>query len=302
MAARVPVLLDTDTGSNVDDAVALAYLLRQPQCELVGITTVSGDVAKRCACADAVCRGAGRDDVPIHAGASDVLLIGPGQCAVPHYAAIEHLPHRRGWPSNTAVDFLRRTIRGRPGELTLLTIGPLTNIALLFAIDPEAPRLLKSMVSMAGIYFGPPDKREWNCTVDPIAAAMVFAARPPRHACYGLDVTRQCGMGKAEVTRRFSAAGLEAVARMAEAWFAQTGREDMAFNDPLAAACVLRPELCSYARGTVAVSIGADVARSGFTIFSPASGGEPGPHQVAQSVDAAAFLEEYFGVVLPRRQ
>jgi inosine-uridine nucleoside N-ribohydrolase len=74
----ISILLDTDIGSDIDDAVALSYLLKQPRCELLGITTVTGDVAKRCACAEVICRSVGRGDVPIHAGTSNVLLTGPG--------------------------------------------------------------------------------------------------------------------------------------------------------------------------------------------------------------------------------
>src|SRR5438477_11649802 len=96
--ARVPLVLDTDIGSDIDDAVALAYLLRQPRCELLGITTVTGNVAQRAALADVLCRAAGREDVPIHAGAPEVLLIGPGQPRVPQYAAVADRPHRAECP------------------------------------------------------------------------------------------------------------------------------------------------------------------------------------------------------------
>src|SRR5437016_2499354 len=136
--ACVPLVLDTDIGSDIDDAVALAYLLRQPRCELLGVTTVTGNVAQRAALCDVICRAAARDDVPIHTGAPEVLLFGPGQPQVPQYEAIAGRPHRTEFPPNTAVEFLRRTIRERPGQVTLLTIGPLTNVALLFATDPEA--------------------------------------------------------------------------------------------------------------------------------------------------------------------
>ena len=110
----VPVLFDTDIGNDIDDAVALAYLLRQPQCELLGITTVTGDTAKRAALAEVICRAAGREDVPIHAGLTGPLLFGPGQPQVPQYAAIEPLPHRKDYPTGGgAVAFLRETIRAR---------------------------------------------------------------------------------------------------------------------------------------------------------------------------------------------
>src|SRR5437870_13380354 len=111
--ARVPLVLDTDIGSDIDDAVALAYLLRQPRCELLGVTTVTGDVGQRAALCDVICRAAGRQDVPIHAGASPVLLLGPGQPRVPQYEAIRDRPHRRDVVPGDAVEFLRRTIRSR---------------------------------------------------------------------------------------------------------------------------------------------------------------------------------------------
>src|SRR5437588_4106544 len=123
MAETIPVLLDTDIGSDIDDAVCLAYLLRQPRCELLGVTTVTGAVAKRAALCEVICREAGRDDIPIHAGAPFVLLIGPGQPRVPQYEAIRERPHRRDYAPGTAVEFLRQTIRARPGAVTLLAIG-----------------------------------------------------------------------------------------------------------------------------------------------------------------------------------
>src|SRR5215213_1054103 len=147
----IPVLLDTDIGTNIDDALALAYLLRHPRCELLGVTTVSGDVGRRAACAEAVCEDAGRADVPVRPGAPGPLLIGAGQPAVPLYAAVAARRRTSVAPvPGTAVEFLRQAIRGRPGEITLLTLGPLTNVALLFALDPEIPSMLKSIVSMAG--------------------------------------------------------------------------------------------------------------------------------------------------------
>lgn len=79
MHNALPLLLDTDIGTDIDDAVALAYLLRQPRCELLGITTVTGEADKRAALADAVCRAAGRTDIPIHVGTQMPLLVAPAK-------------------------------------------------------------------------------------------------------------------------------------------------------------------------------------------------------------------------------
>ena len=285
MSDRIPILLDTDIGSDIDDAVALSYLLKQPQCELLGITTVTGDVAKRCACADVICRSAKREDAPIHAGASKVLLTGPGQPNVPHYDAIAHLPHRKDWQPNTAVDSLRATIRSRPHEITLLTIGPFTNIALLFAIDPEIPRLLKRVVSMAGVFYSKEPKAEWNCLVDPIATAMAYNANVVDHMTYGLDVTMQCTMAAGEVRRRFNTPPLNIVLLMAETWFKQ--HDVIRFHDPLAAAAIFTPDVCDYANGRIRIG------PEGECTFAAE---KTGAHHVARAVNVAQFFDHYFSV------
>lgn len=277
----VPLLLDTDAGSDIDDAVALAYLLCQPRCELLGVTTVTGAVEKRAAIVETVCAAAGRRDVPIHLGRRNTLLDGPGQPHVPHYEAIQELPHRLDREENTAVAFLRDTIRARPGEVTLLTIGPYSNVALLFALDPEIPFLLKGLVSMGGVFFGG-NRREWNALVDPTATAMVYNSPRPRHVSVGLDVTERCALTREEVDARFVGEPLATVRRMADRWFADTKR--MIFHDPLAAALVFEPELADFQDGTVGCdSVGHTIFRAG-----------DGPDSVACQVDAEGFFRHFF--------
>ncbi len=295
MSDKISVLLDTDIGSDIDDAVALSYLLRQPRCELLGITTVSGDTRQRAACAEILCAEAGRLDIPIHCGAEQVLLLGPGQPEVPQYHAIKHRPHHLDRPLHTAVDFLRKTIRQRPGEITLLTIGPLTNIALLFAMDPEIPSLLKNHVAMAGEFFVQSERhfREWNILVDPVASAMVYSTPHKDFTSIGLDVTLQCALPAPEVRKKFQTKPLNIVLEMAQVWFQKVDR--VIFHDPLAAAVIFEPGLCQYETGRVKVTVDADQEKSGATLFtSPASG--PVSHRVAKSVDTAKFFKEYFGV------
>jgi len=292
MADRIRIILDTDIGNDIDDAVALAYLLRQPRCDLVGITTVTGDVAQRCALSEYVCRAAGRTDIPIHAGAGPVLLHGPGQPTVHQYAAIRNKPHRAEWPAGTAVEFMRAEIRKRPGEIVLLTIGPLTNAALLFATDPEIPKMLKGMVAMAGVFFPYECDREWNCLVDPVATAITYPRAPRGMLSIGLDVTTKCQLDSVQVRERFKGAPLEAVMDLAEIWFGgKKEKPRMTFHDPLAAAVIFNPGLCGYADGTVTVDPGPG-PREGLTAFKEGQG----PHRVARTVDPDAFFAEYFGV------
>jgi purine nucleosidase len=282
------VLLDTDPGSDIDDAAAIAYLCRQPRCELMGITTVSGDTATRAAVAQVVCDAAGRRDVPIHAGLAGPLFPGPGQPNVPHHAAIASRPQRR-YAAGAAVDFLRQTIRDHPGEITLLSIGPMTNLAVLLALDPQIPSLLAGFVSMAGWFDPSASWSEWNLRVDPAAAAIVYAARVPGHLSIGLDVTTRCQMHRDAVRQRFTRPPLDVVAEMAEVWFAHA--EQLTFHDPLAAAVLFAPDLCGYERGTVSIELHAEPSKTGLSRFSP----DPlGPHRVARTVDVPRFFDEYF--------
>jgi len=298
MADQVPLLFDTDIGSDIDDAVCLAYLLRQKRCVLLGVTTATGNTAQRAALAEVVCRAAGRDNVPIHAGAPGPLLIGPGQPNVPQYEAIANRPHKGDYPPNTAIEFLRRTIRAHPKEITLLAVGPLTNVGLLFATDPEIPSLLKELVLMCGVFTAGnghgPAAREWNALVDPIATAIVFRARPPRFTSIGLEVTTRCQLHADECRRRFKEAGgpLEIVADMAEVWF--RGRQEITFHDPLAGAIIFEPQICDYAEGEVTVET-TSLSLAGLTAFNGRS--EKKPHRIATKVDAAQFFKHYFEVV-----
>ncbi|HOJ20657.1 MAG TPA: nucleoside hydrolase [Armatimonadota bacterium] len=298
MSERIPVLLDTDIGSDIDDAVCLSYLLRQPRCELVGVTTATGNVVQRAALAAEICRAAGRDDVPIHAGAPGPLLFGPGQPNVPQYEAVASRPHRTDFPPGAALEFMRQTIRQRPGEIVLLAIGPMTNLGLLFAADPEIPSLLKELVLMCGVFTAGnghgPGAREWNAFCDPVATAITYRARPPRFTSIGLEVTTRCILGADECRARFQKAGgpLSIVAEMAEVWF--RGSPRITFHDPLAASVIFEEGLCRYQEGLVEVETTSQ-RLGGLTTWNPNS--EEKPHRIAVSVDSEAFFAHYFGVV-----
>lgn len=293
-----PLLFDTDIGSDIDDAVALAYLLKQRDCQILGITTVSGDTVKRAALAEIICRAGGREDIPIYAGLTGPLLHGPGQPHVPQYEAVASQPHRSDYvPGAGAVLFLRDTIRAYPGEITLLAVGPMTNIAALFALDPEIPLLLKSLVLMCGVYTGAanhsPGTCEWNAMIDPVATSIVYKAGREKLIGVGLDVTEKCRMPAADCRRRFTEAGgaLGVVGKMAEIWFQKSSH--ITFHDPLAAAWIFAPSLCRAVAGSVSVHSDNDQF-AGLTLWKPYA---EGPHRIAADVNPEAFFNHYFGVV-----
>ena len=284
------ILLDTDIGSDIDDAVCLSYLLANPACELLGITTVTGEAVLRAQMASALCRVAGQD-VPIYPGVETPLLVEQKQKAARQAAALGRWPHQEKFPGGQAVEFLRRTIHQNPGEVTLLTIGPLTNIALLLASDPEIPRLLKRLVMMCGIFTnrmpgaGP---LEWNALVDPHATAIVYHSPVSLHRSIGLDVTLQVTMPADEVRRRFQHPRLHPVLDFAEIWFQEASQ--VTFHDPLAATTIFDSDICAFQRGRVEVELASQKV-NGLTYWTadPA-----GPHEVAVGVDPAAFFAHYF--------
>ena len=288
----VKLLLDTDIGTDIDDAVCLAYLLAQPECELLGITTVTGEAAKRARIASALCRVADKE-IPIYPGAEEPLLIPQRQTHAQQAEALSRWPHQETFPQGEAVEFLRGAIREHPHEVVLLTIGPLTNVALLFKIDPEIPKMLKALVQMCGVYerFPPGRLTEWNAKGDPHATAIVLNAGVPDHRLVGLDVTTRVRMGADEVRERFSQHELlRCVLDFAEIWFRE--RDEILFHDPLAAATIFRPRLCEFRRGHVEVELQSERLR-GFTHWEP----DPqGPHEVAVRVDEERFFEHFFGV------
>ena len=286
------VLLDTDIGSDIDDAVCLAYLLAQPECELLGITTVSGEPERRAMLASALCKVAGVQ-IPIFPGVEAPLLGRQRQPRAPQAATLSRWAHASAFERGQAIEFMRQTIRAHPGEVTLLAIGPMTNVALLFAIDPEIPALLKGLVLMCGVFtnrlarVGP---LEWNAICDPHAAAMVYRASAAVHRSIGLDVTSRVTMDAREVRARFTTDLLRPVLDFAEVWFRD--RPLITFHDPLAAAAIFDEQICGYERGVVDVELSSE-RLGGLTHWSR---GADGRHEVALQVDAKRFFDHYFSL------
>ena len=284
------VLLDTDIGSDIDDAVALAYLLAQPECDLIGITTVTGEVDKRAAMASAMCKVAGRE-IPIYPGYEQPYQIAQRQPEAPQARALANWAHETEFPQGQAVEFLARTIRANAGEVILLTIGPLTNIARLFQAHPDVPGLLKGMVLMGGAFGkGYEDKSEWNLLLDPHATEIVYGTPVRIHRSIGLNVTQQVVMPADEVRARFQVPLLKPVLDFAEVWFQKIA--DITFHDPLAASTIFDAGICQFERGTVRIDMDEMPGRSVLE-----AGGADAPHEAAMGVDAARFFAHYFGIV-----
>lgn len=265
--SREKVLFDTDIGGDVDDALALAYLVCEPRCELLGVTTEGGRVDKRAEIASAVCTALGRADIPVHPGCSRSIWRGHrfDAATLLYWAAVTNRPHAAFIRTNSAVDFLRRTIRENPGRVTLIATGHFTNLGVLFALDPEIPTLLKRLVLMGGNLDG---RAEWNAMCDPVATAVAFGngncGRAPETVVFPGNVTGRHKMTSdqgREFMGRF--ASLDLCAQAAEFWY-RDGLDELYFHDPMAVVGVFHPEIASYTNAAVSV----DVADRGITRYA----------------------------------
>ena len=289
----VKILIDTDIGGDIDDAVCLAYLLANPECELLGITTVTSGTAERAKLASVLCKVAGKD-IPIYPGAANPLLIPQLQTKVDQAVALKNWKHQKSYPDGQAVEFLRSTIRKHPGEIILLTIGPLTNIGLLFSVDPEIPSLLKGLYSMCGHFLRKNKKVsrvEWNAMLDYHSTAIVYNSKVKVHFSFGLDVTAKVTMQPDEFKEKFSHHDLlKPVVDFSKAWFEEW--PIVTFHDPLAALAVFDKQVCKYEKGFVEIDLEKKKER-GLTKWEL----DPkGKHQIAVEVNPDKFFESYFSV------
>ena len=183
MPGRIPLLLDVDTG--IDDSLAILYACGSPGAELVAVTCVGGNVDARQVADNtrALLELVGRDDVEVALGRERPLvreLVTAPETHGPKGIGYAELPPpRRPLSARHAADVIIEEARRRPGEITLVTLGPLTNLAVAVLREPALPTLLRRWVLMGGSYRSPGNTApttEWNVSVDPDAAKICFAA------------------------------------------------------------------------------------------------------------------------------
>ncbi|MBO1268862.1 nucleoside hydrolase [Arthrobacter cavernae] len=191
-----PLYLDCDTG--IDDALALAYLLASPSAELVGIGSVSGNVSAAVGAVNTLdlLALAGRPDIPVAVGAHDPL-VRAFDGGAPHVHGANGIggvvlpTSGTAQMDETAAEMLVRLANEYPGELKVVAIGPLTNIAHALRLEPRLPELVAGITLMGGAAMVPGNitpVAEANIANDPEAAREVLAA-PWNVTMVPLDVT-----------------------------------------------------------------------------------------------------------------
>jgi inosine-uridine nucleoside N-ribohydrolase len=291
----IPVLLDCDPGH--DDAIALLLTLASPELDLVGVTTVAGNqtLEKTTANAIRVLDFVGRDDIPVAAGADGPLLRDPFVAAYVHgetgLDGPDLPPPGREPQAEHAVEFLAERVAGT----TLVAVGPLTNVALLLTLHPEArPDRLVLMGGSIGLGNVTP-AAEFNIWADPEAAARVFASGLEL-TMIGLDVTHQALLMDDDAERlRASGRTGRMVAELYD-FFARFHAETYGFegapiHDAVAVAHVFRPGLVETKHCHVAIDCASELNR-GRTVVDlwRRTGEEPNAH-VGVGIDGRGFVE-----------
>ncbi|NIZ10880.1 nucleoside hydrolase [Pseudooceanicola sp. HF7] len=297
------LIIDTDPG--VDDALAILYAALHPGIQLVGLTTVFGNVTVEQATRNALClvERAGLD-VPVAEGAGKPLELPPFEPA-----AIVHGPEGFGdIPApvvsgkaleETAAEFLVRMARETPGEIVLCPIGPITNVAEAIRLDPDFATNIKSIVFMGGALdargnvSGVAEANTWH---DPHALDIVLASGADI-TMVGLDVTMQVLL-TAEDFRELAridpehGAFLQEMSHFYLAFYHSKGEAGCGFHDPMAVMACLMPDLLDCEVTPLSVVLeGEEIGRT-VRATGPAAG--RAPVRVALGCDPAEVKRRYF--------
>jgi purine nucleosidase len=309
------IILDTDLGmgrpgSNVDDGFALALAIADPDITVELVSTVNGnaDVDTATRLTEQLLDRLGRSDVPVARGAATPLR-GSWSRGVPGTAA--HRPRRAVHrPLEHAAAEIVERVMAEPGELTLVAIGPLTNVALALALEPRVATAVRQIVVTGGVYVehtnvaGRPG--EFNFWVDPVSADEVLTSGAPVRLM-GLDVTRRVRLSRKDAADLAESGGSFArfAAQCADEWIAhlertfpgdESGHGSCALRDPLAVAAVTQPELIEWRSAYVRVECdsprtrGVAIADLLTTRDAPAANCE-----IAVDVDPDAFHQHFVG-------
>jgi pyrimidine-specific ribonucleoside hydrolase len=305
----IPVIIDTDPG--IDDAIAIALACASPEIDLLGITTVGGNTGIENTTGNALklLHLFGRDDVPVGAGAARALVFeadlgDPTIHGQGGLGGVELALPDRGADPRGALGLLVDLVERHPEPITLIAIGPLTNVALFAATRPDLYAKLDRLVIMGGgvhLTGNHTPTGEFNIWFDPEAAARVFSAGV-EVTMVGLDVTHKAmfaGTDWAPLRSAEAGAVGAAIAGMVDFYgsfyMSQYGSDATAQHDSLAVAAVVKPELVTTQHCWVGVETAGTLTR-GMTVADLKDVWKQTPNtHVALDVDVPAFIDLLVG-------
>jgi inosine-uridine nucleoside N-ribohydrolase len=293
-AEPIPVILDTDIGDDIDDALALAVALQSPELKVLGVVTVLQRGERRADLTWRILELYGRTDVAVGVGAEHPLIAPARDSFVKQtdqLAADYRMPaaKRRG-----GIQLMVDTIMQSPQKVTVLAYGPATNVALALRAEPRIREKLERIVLMNGVFFTA--GLEYNTYRDPEASQIVYNAGVPVVAI-GLDVTMKCRL-TADHLRQMEASPHESVRflrRLITSWQNGNPKQFPILHDPLAVLVTFQPDLVDLATGTVQVEVdGKPGVSYGLTAFKASANGHV---RVAREVKAASAVDLFMSRV-----
>jgi inosine-uridine nucleoside N-ribohydrolase len=319
----VRLIIDCDPGNgipgaDVDDGLALALVLRSPEVELEAITVVAGNVPveRGVACALEILHAADAADVPVHQGAGRPLVADPrpwraqldarrdDPLAQTLWRGMRSHDHHGAVQSGRAAQALVEHVRARPGEVTVLAIGPLTNIATAMLLEPEWADDVARIVIMGGAFDARNVLQELNTSYDPEATDIVLSSAAPV-TIVPLDVTLQTFLRLDDVDALDRAGSplatyLGQTVRPWVSWLAQRFRRiGCALHDPLAMAAILDPDVITTRTACAGIELSGGMTRGRTVSWDPADAHslhaglrvpEVRPVTIAQGVDNDRFV------------
>lgn len=302
------LIIDTDPGQDDAAALLMAFgLMRRGLLDVLGITTVAGNVGLPLTSKNAriVCDWAGMTQVPVYAGAARPLLRAPVTAEVVHgINGLDGVPlHEPKTPLQAAhaVAYLIDTLRhAEPGSITLVALGPLTNLAQALSLAPDCSRGLARMVVMGGAYFEAGNitpAAEFNFHADPHAAAVVLASGVPL-TIVPLDVTHKACITR-ERMNTLRQTGTENGRRLADLLQSYARYDTQKFgldggplHDPCALAWAVWPEWFDGKDCHVAVETGSPLTLGASVVDWWGTTGEPANAHWVTGIDAGALFDQ----------
>lgn len=249
------VLIDTDIGDDIDDALALAVALRSPEITIRAITTVSGDTQRRAQLAAHLLHTFEREDIPVAAGLSMPMQFRHKPAGVAQAAILSTSTSSSSISSLSGPELIIQTASAYAGRLTLVCIGPLTNVASALRLDPHIHATIRNIVMMGGSSSIPlPD---WNVRSDALAAQIVLASGIPV-TMLGLNITARCRLRESDIAqlRSSNAPQTQLLSRLLAIWQRHRSHWHLRLpflHDPLTIAALCKPELFTFQEMTARV-------------------------------------------------
>lgn len=311
------IILDTDLamgapGSDIDDGFALALAHADPEISIDLITTVNGntDVESATLLARELTERLGCEEIPVIRGAS-APFTRPDRFRGAPEAILSRYGRHSASPGYAAAEIARHVMEN-PGEITIVAIGPLTNVAAALSLEPQLAGNVREIVMMGGIFLGQTLQAsmpgEFNVWVDPEAAEAVLRSGA-RQRWVGLDVTVKVRITREHARAMSRGSGLfpPFAGESTGAWIDhQRDRnpgdpaqaDSCAMHDPLAVAIVSHPEFITWRAAHVSVVTSEGIARGAMITDLLTSATAPQPNcQIATAVDVDAFMAYFLDAV-----